>query len=156
MLITASACRMRFPSKQVVSEYLKLGFPEVLRVVISNGYVYAPQMDHLIFSRKDSMDPSPLSVLLLRNTMLAIDEDELSVTSRHTMCQPQGNKKRSSYSWRYRWGFAPLAMGFGTMSEGDWSHAVRCCCYACLACLHREDAAAFPEAIAQEKAMFGG
>ena len=153
VLITASHCHLEFPSKQMASEHLKLEFPEELRVAISNAYVSTPQIDHLIITRKDPT--YPLSVLLLRNVTLAA-EDELSVDSRPTVCQPGCRKKRLSYGWCYRLGFAPLAMGFGTMSEGDWAHAVRCCCHACLACLHREDAAAFPEAIAQEKAMFGG
>ena len=107
VLITASACHLTFPSKQVAPQHLKLGFPERLRVVITNAYIYAPQIDHLIFSCKDSMDASPLSVLLLRNTMLAMDEDGLSVTSRHSMCQPEGKKEHSSYGWSYRWGLPP-------------------------------------------------
>ena len=136
VLITASECHLRFPSNQVAHKHLRLRFSERLRLVISNVDIFAAQVNDLTFSREDSMDPQPLSILFLRNAMLAA-RSELSVTSSHTMCQPGGRMKH----WSYGWGLASLGVGFETMDAGEWAHAVRCNCHACMACLHRDGTA---------------
>ena len=150
VLISASECHLRFPSNQAAHKHLKLRFSERLRLVISNVDIFAAQVNELTFSRDDPKDPRPLSVLFLRNAMLAA-RSELSVTSSHTMCQPEGRMKH----WSYGWGTASLGVGFETMDAGEWAYAVRCSCHACVACLHRDGTAYFPEAIAEENVLFG-
>ena len=112
VLIAASACHLRFPSKPVAHTHLKLEFPEQLRVVITDADICAPQVDELMLSRKHSMDSRPLSVQVLRNALLA-NGNKLSVTSRLAMCQPEGNKEHRSYGWCCGRRFARLSMGLG-------------------------------------------
>ena len=152
VLITASECHLSFPSNQVTHKHLKLRFSERLRLVISNIDIFAAQVNDLTFtsSREESMDPQPLSILFLRNAMLATGS-ELSVTRSRAMCQPEGRMKH----WSYGWGLASLGVAFETMDTGEWAHAVRCCCHACVACLHRDGTAYYPEAIAEENVLFG-
>ena len=146
VLITASDCYMTFPNKQRGYKCLKLEFPKQMRLVISIADISAAQVDYLTLIREDPMDPCPLSVLFLRNAMLAA-RNELSVIRRHTMCQPEGKLKQ----WVHCLGIASSDVGL----MDEWAHAVRCCCHACLACLHRNGAAAFPEAFAQENEILG-
>ena len=150
VLITASECHLTFPSNQVAHKHLRLRFSERLRLVISNVDIFAAQVNELTFSREDSTDGQPLSILFLRNALLTAGS-ELSVTSSATMCQPEGRMKH----WSYGWGLASLGVGFETMDTGEWAHAVRCCCHACVACLHRDGTAYYPEAIAEENVLFG-
>ena len=153
VLITASECHLTFPSNQLALKHLAIKHTERLRLVISNIDLFAAQAEDLTFSRKDSMDTCPVSVLFLRNAVLAAAcGNEVILTSRRTMCQPESRKKH----WRSGWGSASLRIwSAGTSDRSDWAQAVRCCCHACLACLHRNGVAAFPEAIAQENAMLG-
>ena len=148
VLITASECHLRFPGSQRALEHLGVSFSERLKLVISDVDNFAARVENLILTREVSMDSCPVSVLLLRNAVLAAGT-ELSVTGRRSMCQHGGRKRRG---WENTsWG----AWCAEDMGPGKWAHAVRCCCNACLACLHRNGAAAFPEAIAQEDAMLG-
>ena len=149
VLITASECHLRFLNDQVPHTQLKLRFSERLRMVISRADISAARVACLKLCCNDAMGSRPLSVLFLRGAMLAAG-NELSVTSRHTMCQSKGRKKL----WSYGWGTASLDVGCETMDAREWGHAVKCCCHACLACLHRDGAAAFAEAIAEESALF--
>ena len=150
VLITALECHLTFPSNQVADKHLKLRFSEQPRLVISNVDIFAALVNDLTFAREDPMDPRPLSILFLRNAMLAAGS-ELSVTSSATMCQPEGRMKH----WSYGWGLASLGVGFETMDASEWARAVRCSCHACVACLHRDGTAYFPEAIAEENLLFG-
>ena len=153
VLITASECHLTFPSNQLALKHLAIKHTERLRLVISNIDLFAAQAEDLTFSRKDSMDTCPVSVLFLRNAVLAAaGESEVILTSRRTMCHPRSRKKH----WRYSWGSASLRIWSAeTTDQGEWAQAVRCRCHACLACLHRNGVATFPEAIAQEKATVG-
>ena len=150
VLITASECHMRFPYKRKPYKHLQLRSPERLRLVISIADISAALVDYLTLSCEDPMAPCLLSVLFLRNARLAAG-NELNVTRRHTICQPEGRVKH----WRCGWGSTSLDVGLKTMDADEWARVVRCCCHACLACLHRDGAAAFPEAFAQENAMLG-
>ena len=87
---------------------------------------------------------------VMRNALLAAGK-RIDFDCSRTQCKPKGRKQHQSFVL----GEACLRVGAKTVDAGEWAHAVRCCCHACLACLHRDGAAAFPEAIAQEKAMFG-
>ena len=153
VLITASECHLTFPSNQLALKHLAIRHTERLRLVISNIDLFAAHAEDLTLSRKDSMDTCPVSVLFLRNAVLAAASgNEVLLTSRRTKCQPESRKKH----WRYGWGSASLRIWSAETSDrGDWAQAVRCCCHACLTCLHRDGVAAFPEAIAQENAMLG-
>ena len=148
VFITASECHLRFPGSQRALEHLEVSFSERLKLVISDVDNFAAKVESLTLTREVSMDSSPVSVLLLRNAVLAAGK-ELSVTGRRSMCQHGGRKRRG---WENTsWG----AWCAEDMGPGKWAHAVRCCCNACLACLHRNGEAVFPEAIAQEDAMLG-
>ena len=148
VLITASECHLRFPGSQTALEHLEVSFSERLKLVISNVDSFAAKVENLILTREVSMDSCPVSVLLLRDAALAAGK-ELSVSSRRSKCQHGGRKRRE---WENAsWG----AWCAEDMGPGKWAHAVRCCCNACLACLHRNGVAAFPEADAQEDAMLG-
>ena len=148
VLITASDCYMTFPNKQRGYKHLGLEFPKQTRLVISIADISAAQVDYLTLLREDPMDPCPLSALFLRSAMLKLAAgNELDVTRRHTSCLPEGKLKH----WVHCLGIASSDVGL----MDEWAHAVRCCCHACLACLHRDGAAIFPEAVAQENAMLG-
>ena len=152
VLITASECRLKFPSNQVAlteGKCLQLSFLKRLRLVISNVDTFATLVETLILCRKDSRSTNLASVLFLRNAMITAGNGlPESVNNRRTMCQPDCRKRPG-------WGFPRLGVWPAKiMGPDEWAHAVRCCCHACLACLHRDGAAAFPEAIAQENAMF--
>ena len=148
VLITASECHLRFPGSQRALEHLGVSFSKGLKLVISNVDNLAAKVENLTLTREVSMDSFPVSILLLHNAVLAAGK-ELSVTSRRSMCQYGGRKRRG---WEIAsWG----AWCAEDMGPGKWAHAVRCCCNACLACLHRNGTAVFPEAVAQEDAMLG-
>ena len=93
----------------------------------------------LTLSCKHPVDPCPLSGLVLRIAMLAAVNDLSSHLVRPAMT-PCASLK---------------GVEFEAMDAGEWAHAVRCCCHACLAHLHRDGAAAFPEAVVQESAIPG-
>ena len=148
VLITASECHLRFPGNERALEHLEVSFSERLKLVISNVDNFAARVENLTLTREVSMDSCPVSVLLLRNAVLPAGK-ELSVTGRRSMCLHGGRKRRG---WEIAsWG----AWCAEDMGPGKWAHAVRCCCNACLACLHRNGTAVFPEAVAQEDAMLG-
>ena len=155
VLITAAECHLTFPSDQLVLKHLAIHQSERLRLLIYKVDLFAAQATNLTPSCSNSTNMCTLSVVFLRNAVLAADSvrgNELLLTSRRTMCRPQGRKKH----WRCGWRSASLRIwSVETMGLGEWAQAVRCCCHACLACLHRDGAAAFPEAIAQEDAMLG-
>ena len=150
VFITALECHMIFPYKHKPYKHLKLRSPKHLRLVISIANIFAAQLNNLTLSREDLMDPCPLSVLFLRDAMLAAG-NELSVTRRHTMCQPEGRLKH----WMHGCGIASSDVEHKIMDADEWARAVRCCCHACLACLHRDGTATFPEAVAEENTMLG-
>ena len=97
VLITASECRLMFPSNQVAlaeDEFHKLSFSKRPRLVISNFDILAAQVENLTLNCKDLRDTSSLSILILRNAMFTA-RNELSVNNRRTMCQPDGGKRHS-------------------------------------------------------------
>ena len=97
------------------------------------------------------MHPKKLSAdaAVARNVMLAAGR-KVYTTRCGALWQPEGKKE----PWSFYRGNAILGVSFGSMEPSNWDHAVRCCCHACLACLHRDGTADFPEAIAKENALF--
>ena len=84
VLITASERHMRFPYKHKPYKHLKLKYPQQLRLVISVADISEAQVDYLTLRREYPMDPCPLSVLFLRNAMLAAgNELECDQTPHH-------------------------------------------------------------------------
>ena len=155
VLITASECHLTFPSDQLALKHLAIHQSERVRLLISKVDLFAAQATNLTPDCSDSTEMNPLSVVCLRNAVLAADivrGSELLLTSRRTMCRSESRKKHRRYGWES----ASLRIWSAeTMNPSEWAQAGRCCCHACLACLHRHGAAAFPEAIAQENAMLG-
>ena len=149
VLITASKCDMCIPGNQVAFKQLEIRVSEQLKLSITDVAAFAARVETLTIICTRPMDFRALSAAL-RSTMLAAGKT-LDTTCCRTLCQPEGWKE----PWRLDQGDANLGVGSETMKVGEWAHAMRCCCHACLACLHRDGAAAFPEAIAEERAMFG-
>ena len=145
VLITASEIRLKFPSNHGCNRAAltkgKCLQPSSKRLVISNVETFAAQVGSLAIRCIDSIDTCPVSLLFLRNAVF-MTGNELDVSNPRIMCQPDGRKRPG-------WGVPSLGLWSAeTMGLGGWAHAVRCCCHACLVCLHRNGAAAFPEAIA--------
>ena len=146
VLVTASECDLCIPSNQVAFKHLKIRVSERLKLSITDAVAFAAQVETLTIISKHSM---PMSAVL-RNALLAAGK-RIDFSCSRTQCKPKGRKQHQSFVL----GEACLRVGSKTTDAGEQAHAMRCCCHACLACLHRDGAAAFPEAIAQEKAMFG-
>ena len=149
VLITASTCQLRIPGNQVAFKHLTIRVSERLGLSITNPVAFAAQVETLTITCKHSMEFKPMSAVL-RNAMLAAGKRVVLNCSR-TQCKSKGRKQPQSFVR----GGTCLHVGSDAMHAGEWAHAMRCCCHAYLACLHRDGAAAFPEAIAQEEAMFG-
>ena len=98
------------------------------------------------------MDPKKWAAgaVVARNIMLAAGR-KVYTTRCSTLWQPEGKRE----PWSFYRGNAILGVRYGSMESGEQGHAVRCCCHACLACLHRDGTADFPEAVAEENALFG-
>ena len=152
ILITASECYLRIPGNQVAFKHLNLRISKSLDLSITHDVAFAARVDSvtIICKQTIAMGPRRLSSSFLRNAMLAAGK-KVNTNCCYPLCQPEGKRK----PWSYRRGNASLGVGSESMGLDEWAYAVRCCCHACLACLHRDGIAAFPEAIAQENATFG-
>ena len=148
VLITASECKLRIPGNQVAFKHLKIRASKLLGLSITNAAAFAARVETLTVICKHPLGFKPMSAVL-RNALLAAGK-RIDMTCCRTMCQHEGRKKSCSFGQ----GDASLHVGSETMDGGEWAHVMRCCCHACLACLHCDGAAAFPEAIAEERAMF--
>ena len=149
VLITASTCQLRILGNQVAFKHLTIRVHEQLGLSVTDPVAFAALVEILTIICKHSMEFKPMSAVL-RNAFLAAGKRVVVDCSR-TQCNFKGRKQPQSFVQ----GGTCLRVGSGAMDAGEWDHAMRCCCHACLACLHRDGAAAFPEAIAEEKAMFG-
>ena len=157
VLITASECHLRIPGSQMALKHLNIriynaSIYEKLWLHVTNTAAFAASLESLTIICKHSMGHScgcRLSATSNLHTAMLAAGKKLNSNCRFT--QPGGKKKPWSYGC---WG-ASSGVRSQSMDLGEWAHAVRCCCHACLACLHRNGAAAFPEAIDREKAMFG-
>ena len=151
VLITASGFCLRFPrscNQVALTKGKYFPLKPSKQLVISIFDIFTTRVRILALSCKSLIDTYPVSLLFLRNAVFTTGK-ELEVSSRRIMCQPNGRKGPG-------WGVPSLGIWSAeTMGPGEWAHAVRCCCHACLACLHRNGAAAFPEAIAEENATLG-
>ena len=150
LLITASECHLRIPGNQVAFKHLNIRISKSLSLSITHHVAFAARVDSVTIICKHTMGPRRLSSPFLRNAMLAAGK-KVNTNCRYPLCQPEGKKK----SWSYRRGKASLGVGSESMGLDEWAYAVRCCCHACLACLHRDGIAAFPDRIAQEDATYG-
>ena len=149
VLITALTCQLHIPGNQVAFKHLTIRVSERLGLSIANPVAFAAQVEALTITCKHSMEVKPVSAVL-RNALLAAGK-RIDFSCSRTQCHPKGRKQPQSFVR----GGTCLRVGSDAMHAGEWAHAMRCCCHACLACLHRDGAAAFPEAIAQEDSMFG-
>ena len=149
VLITASTCQLRIPGNQVAFKHLTIRVSERLGLSVTDPVAFAAKVETLTIICKHSMEFKPMSAVL-RNALLAAGK-RIDYSCSRIQCKPKGRKQQQSFVL----GEACLRVGSKTTNAGEWAHAMRCCCHACLACLHRDGAAAFPEAIAEEKAMFG-
>ena len=150
VLIAALECTLRIQGSQEAIKHLEIRVSRELKLAITDVVAFAAQVESLTIISKDPMGPRPLMLALdMRDAMLAAGKKVIT-NCRYTLCQPKGKKNPCSYGG----GNASLGVGSESIDVDEWAHTVRCCCHACLACLHREGAAAFPEAIAQEKATF--
>ena len=149
VLITVSECKLRIPGNQVAFKHLKIRASKLLGLSITNVAAFAARVVTLTVICKHPLGFKPMSAVL-RNALLAAGK-KIDMTCCHTMCQHEGRKKSCSFGR----GDACLHVGSEAMDVGERAHAMRCCCHACLACLHRDGAAAFPKATAEEKALFG-
>ena len=150
VLITASKCNLEFPGNQVAYKHLQLGFSKRLQLYSTHPAAFAARCGSVTIICNHLMDPKRWSAALLHNVMLAAGK-KAHTTCCGTLWQPEGKED----SWSFYRREASLGVRYGSMEPGTWAHAVRCCCHACLACLHRDGTAAFPEAVAEENVLFG-
>ena len=146
VLIRALECDLCIPSNQVAFKHLQIRVSQHLKLFVTDAVAFAAQVESLTIISKHLM----LMSAVLRNALLAAGK-RIDFSCSRNQCNPKGRSQPQSFVL----GDACLRVGSNTMDAGERAHAMACCCHACLACLHRDGAAAFPEAIAEEKAMFG-
>ena len=152
VLITARDCQLQFPGKQVAYKHLMLRNCKRLHAFATNAAAFAARCECLTITWKHPMDPKRwfAANAVARTRMLAAGK-KVYTTRCGTLWQPEGKKE----PWSLYRGTAIMGVRYGSMeSAGEQGRAVRCCCHACLACLHRDGIADFPEAIAEEDALF--
>ena len=152
VLITATDCQLQIPGNQVAYKHLMLRNCKRLHAVAANGAAWAAGCGCLTITWKRPMDPKRwfAANALARTRMLAAGK-KVYTTRCGTLWQPEGKKD----PWSFYRGTAIVGVRYGSMESGEQGHAGRCCCHACLACLHRDGIADFPEAVAEEDALFG-
>ena len=152
VLITATDCQLEIPGNQVAYKRLMLRTSKRLDVLFTNATAFAARCEYLTVNWKHPLDPERWSAadLLARTSMLAAGR-KVYTTRCGTLWQPEGKEDPGSCCR----GTAIVGVRYGSMDSGEQGHAVRCCCHACLACLHRDGIADFPEAVAEENALFG-
>ena len=151
VLITASECRLTNLGHRVAYKHLMVRYSKRLQIDMNNHAAFAARCQSLTVTWRDPMDPKKWSAgaVVARNIMLAAGR-KVYTTHCGTLWQPEGKKE----PWSFYRGNAILGVSYGSMEPSKWGHTVRCCCHACLACLHRDSTADFPEAIAEENALF--
>ena len=146
VLIRALECDLFISSNQVAFKHLKIRVSERLELSLTDAVAFAAQVETLTIICKHLMALSAV----MRNALLAAGK-RIDFSCSRNQCNPKGRSQPQSFVL----GDACLRVGSNTMDAGERAHAMACCCHACLACLHRDGAAAFPEAIAEEEGMFG-
>ena len=150
VLITASECLLTIPGNRVAYRHLTLRYSKRMQIRMNHQAAFAAQCQSLTVTWRHPMHPKKWTAdaVVARNVMLAAGR-KVYTTRCGTLWQPEGKKE----PWSFYRGNAILGVSYGSM-EPSKGHVVRCCCHACLACLHHDGAAAFPQAIAEEEALY--